>query len=124
MLNQINTKFRDVNFITDSFRRLFAEFEYFNHHVLTNKNKPFKDKWSQFLRWLGLREGMEVVVLEIKNYDRTEFTKLVGRKIIFDPAFTGRRHLVTSHGIQVLFIDRYLRSKGYLNLLLNQFLNF
>ena len=112
MYEELIVQFQSKDFIINNFRRLLGEYEHFSATQATSQRSSFLDSWKEFMRYIGKHEDFEIQVLENRFYPSDEFRSLVGRKILFDRAFVGKSHGLTTHGVQVIFITRHFRELG------------
>ena len=111
MFKETSERFGDDKFVARHFREILAEYEYFREVKFNELGPPmdFFKTWRKFMRHVAKKEGLETVDLEDRFYGQDEFRQIVGKKILFDHAFTWKSHGETSHGLQILFIYRHFK---------------
>ena len=111
MFRETKERFSDPDFVLHHYREILAEYEWYRQRKLGEPGSPlnFYQSWRDFLVAVGEKEGIESVQLEKRFYSVEEFRSIVGKKLLFDVAFTNKSHGETSHAIQILFIYRHFK---------------
>ena len=113
MFNETRERFSDPDFVVYHLREILAQYEHYRGYRLGERGAPsdFNTSWRGFMNYIGQKEGLESVILENRFYGQQEFRQQVGKKLLFDVAFSGKRHGETTHAIQVLFIYRHFKDQ-------------